>query len=143
MRTWMMAGVTALTLIGMADVASAVTAPDSKLMERAKEFFADEQWVRAIAEFQAVATDPREANRDEALFWLAQSEFETLDYSNAIQTLARLERQFPASRWVRWPSQICRPRFSPSMRYALLESDIKPPSSAEDVRKYCRESVHW
>jgi hypothetical protein len=101
MRTWMMAGVAALTLVGMADVASAATAPDSKRMERAKDFIADEQWVRAIVELQAIAADPREANRDEALFWLAQSEFETSDYANAIQTLARLERQFPASRWVR------------------------------------------
>jgi len=29
------------------------------------------------------------------------------------------------------------------LRYGLVESDVKPPSSAEDVRKYCRESVHW
>ena len=101
MRTWMMAGVAALTLVGMANVASAASTPDSKRMERAKEYFADEQWARAIVEFQAVAEDPREANRDEAFFWLAQSEFETADYANAIQTLARLERQFPASRWVR------------------------------------------
>ena len=108
MRTWMMAGVAVLTLVGMADVASATPTPpavsepakspesnpDSKRMERAKDFIADEQWVRAIAELQAVAADPREPNRDEALFWLAQSEFETADYANAIQTLARLERQF-------------------------------------------------
>ena len=117
MRTWMMAGVAALTLGGMADAASAAPTPpavsepakspesnpaDSKRMERAKEYFADEQWARAIVEFQAVADDPREANRDEALFWMAQSEFELEDYVNAIQTLARLERQFPASRCVRF-----------------------------------------
>lgn len=76
--------------------------PDSKRMERAKDYFAEEQWVRAIAEFQAVAADPKEANRDEALFWLAQSEHETGDHSAAIQTIMRLERQFPKSPWVRF-----------------------------------------
>jgi uncharacterized damage-inducible protein DinB len=29
------------------------------------------------------------------------------------------------------------------LRYASLESELKPPSCAEDVRTYCRESVHW
>ena len=76
--------------------------PDSKRMERAKDYFAEEQWARAIAEFQAVVADPKEANRDEALFWLAQSEHETGDQSAAIQTIVRLERQFPKSPWVRF-----------------------------------------
>jgi hypothetical protein len=75
--------------------------PDSKRMERAKDYFAEEQWVRAIAEFQAVAADPKEANRDEALFWLAQSEHESGDHSAAMQSIVRLERQFPRSPWVR------------------------------------------
>jgi hypothetical protein len=115
MRTWMMAGVAVVMVSATAGVASAAAAPtvsepakspesnpaDSKRMERAKEYFADEQWARAIVEFRAVADDPREASRDEALFWMAQSEFELEDYANAIQTLARLERQFPASRCVR------------------------------------------
>jgi hypothetical protein len=29
------------------------------------------------------------------------------------------------------------------LRYAIGESDVPPPSSAEDIRKYCRDSVHW
>jgi HEAT repeat protein len=113
MRTWLVAGVA--VWISMAGAASAATTPpavsvpakppesnpDSKRMERAKDYIADEQWARAIVELQAVAADPREANRDEALFWLAQSEYETGDHPAAIATLARLERQFPASRWVR------------------------------------------
>jgi hypothetical protein len=70
-------------------------------MERAKDYIADEQWARAIVELQAVANDSKEANRDEALFWLAQSEHETGDHPAAIQTIARLERQYPKSRWVR------------------------------------------
>ena len=52
-------------------------------------------------ELQAVAADPRETNRDEALFWLAHSEHETGDHAAAIQSIARLENLFPKSRWVR------------------------------------------
>ena len=74
MRSW-------ISLIGVAGclalaATAAAAAPDSKRMERAKDYIADEQWARAIVELQAVAEDPREANRDEALFWLAQSEHE-------------------------------------------------------------------
>src|SRR5260221_3436258 len=115
-RTFLLTGVAVTTLSGVGSAAFAAPAPpavsepatspepnpDSKRMERAKGYFADEQWVHAIAEFRAVADDPREANRDEALFWLAQSEHETGDHSATIQTLARLERQFPKSPWVRF-----------------------------------------
>src|SRR5205085_7748439 len=75
--------------------------PDSKRLAQAKDYIADEQWARAIAELQAAASDPKENNRDEALFWLAHSEHQAGDDAGAIQTVARLERQFPASRWVR------------------------------------------
>ncbi|HEX9366443.1 MAG TPA: tetratricopeptide repeat protein, partial [Vicinamibacterales bacterium] len=105
MRTWLVSGAAALLMTSVTAVAgeaSAAPAPDSKRMERAKGYFADEQWARAIAEFQALADDPREADRDVALFWLAQSEHETGDHLAAIQTLARLERQFPKSPWVRF-----------------------------------------
>jgi hypothetical protein len=40
-------------------------------MGRAKDYIAGEQWTRAIAELQLAAADPKEPNRDEALFWLA------------------------------------------------------------------------
>jgi hypothetical protein len=103
-RTLVKIGVVAVVALmswSMASAAFAVSAPDSKRMARAKDYIADEQWARAIVELQAVAADPREANRDEALFWLAQSEHETGDQPAAIQTIARLERLFPASRWVR------------------------------------------
>jgi HEAT repeats len=101
MRTWLTAGVTVMALLGTGGVSFAAPTPDSKRMERAKDYFADEQWARAIPEFRAVADDPKETNRDEALFWLAQSEYESEDYASAIQTIARLEGQYPASRWVR------------------------------------------
>jgi HEAT repeat protein len=74
---------------------------ESKRMERAKDLIADEQWVRAIDELKAAAADSKEPNRDEALFWLAHSENQARDYKTAIETISRLEREFPASRWVK------------------------------------------
>jgi len=74
---------------------------ESKRMERAKDLIADEQWVRAIDELKAAAADAKEPNKDEALFWLAHSENQARDYKTAIDTISRLEREFPASRWVK------------------------------------------
>lgn len=81
-------------------IASAGPAPDSKRVAQAKDYIADEQWTRAIAELKAAADDPREKNRDEALFWLLHSEHQSGDDASALQTISRLEREFPASRWV-------------------------------------------
>jgi hypothetical protein len=74
---------------------------ESKRMERAKDLIADEQWVRAIDELKAAASDPKEPNKDEALFWLAHSENQARDYKTAIETISRLEQGFPTSRWVK------------------------------------------
>jgi HEAT repeat protein len=76
-------------------------APDSKRLSQAKDYLADEQWVRAIDALRAAVADPAEKNRDEALFWLAHSEHQAGDLAAAVETLARLEREFPSSRWVR------------------------------------------
>ncbi|HEU4939286.1 MAG TPA: HEAT repeat domain-containing protein [Vicinamibacterales bacterium] len=76
-------------------------AAESKRMEHAKDLIADEQWVRAIEELKAAAADPKETNKDEALFWLAHSLNQTLDASGAIETIRRLERDYPTSRWVK------------------------------------------
>jgi len=76
-------------------------AAESKRMEHAKDLIADEQWVRAIDELKAAAADPKETNKDEALFWLAHSLNQTHDASGAIETIRRLERDYPASRWVK------------------------------------------
>jgi HEAT repeat protein len=108
--------------------------PDSKRMERAKDYFAEEQWARAIAEFQAVVADPKEANRDEALFWLAQSEHETGDQSAAIQTIARLERQFPKSPWVRFARslrvEIAQRLNRADVLWAVAMPPVPPPAPA-------------
>jgi len=98
MRTMALAAAAWLLAIGMA---AAATAPDSKRMSRAKEFIDDEQWGRAVAELQAAVADPKEANRDEALFWLAYSQHQAGDEVAALESLATLERTAPSSRWVR------------------------------------------
>jgi HEAT repeat protein len=83
-----------------AGLAGAAPAPDSKRLGHAKDLIADEQWTRAIAELQAAVDDPKEANRDEALFWLAHSQHQAGDDSSALQTIAKLERGTPTSKWV-------------------------------------------
>jgi len=75
--------------------------PESQRMERAKDLIADEQWARAVDELKAAAADPKETNKDEALFWLAHSQKESRDFSGAVETISRLERTFPASVWVK------------------------------------------
>ncbi len=83
-----------------AGLAQAAPAPDSKRLGHAKDLIADEQWSRAIAELEAAADDPKETNRDEALFWLAHSQHQAGDDGAALQAIARLEKTAPSSRWV-------------------------------------------
>ena len=95
--------------IAMAFIFAALLSPqillakpfESKRMERAKDLIADEQWARAVDELKAAAADPKEANKDEALFWLAHSQYQARDGGAAVDTIRRLEREFPASRWVK------------------------------------------
>jgi hypothetical protein len=74
---------------------------ESKRMERAKDLIADEEWVRAIDELKGAIADQKEANKDEALFWLAHSQNQARDAAAAVETIRRLEHDFPASRWVK------------------------------------------
>jgi hypothetical protein len=90
-----------LSLAVGAAAAGAAPAADSKQLGRAKDYIADEQWSRAVAELKAVIANPKEPNRDEALFWLAHSEHQAGDPAAAIETIARLERDYPSSKWVR------------------------------------------
>jgi hypothetical protein len=83
-----------------AGLGAAAPPPDSKRLAQGKDYITDEQWSRAIVELQAAADDPHERNRDEALFWLAHCEHQSGDDSSAIQTIARLERVYPRSRWM-------------------------------------------
>ena len=81
--------------------------PESKRLERAKDLIADEQWARAVDELKAAVADPAETKKDEALFWLAHSQSEIRDSGAAVETIGRLERQFPKSAWVK-PAQLLR-----------------------------------
>ena len=76
-------------------------AAESRRMARAKDLIADEQWTRAIEELRAAADDPREPNKEEALFWLAHSFNQEGDFASAVESIRRLDRDFPSSRWVK------------------------------------------
>lgn len=76
-------------------------AAESQRLERAKDLIAEEQWVAAIDELKAATADPKEPNKDEALFWLAHSQNQARDAAAAVGTVARLEREYPKSRWVK------------------------------------------
>ena len=80
---------------------SAAEPQTSPRMEKAKDYIADEEWRRAIDVLWAAATDPKEKNQDEALFWLAHSQHQAGDLAEAVATISDLERKFPASRWVK------------------------------------------
>lgn len=82
-------------------VPGAVAAAESQRLERAKDLIADEQWVAAIDELKAAAADPKETNKAEALFWLAHSQYQARDAGAAVETIGRLEREYPKSPWVK------------------------------------------
>jgi HEAT repeat protein len=99
-----------LCCIALIFAGSAATAPpvsaepaptESRRMARAKDLIADEQWSLAVRELRAAAADPREPNKDEALFWLAHSQNQDNDIAAAIESIRQLEREHPSSRWVK------------------------------------------
>jgi len=100
MSTWRIGAAMILAAALLPQFAQA-RAVESKRMEQAKDLIADEQWVRAIDQLKAAVADPKETNKDEALFWLAHSLDQAHDASGAVETIRRLEREYPASRWVK------------------------------------------
>ena len=54
---------------------------------------------RRDAELRAAVADPKEPNKDEALFWLAHSQNQAGDFAEAVESIRRLQREFPKSRW--------------------------------------------
>ncbi len=113
---------------------------ESKRLERAKDLIADEQWVTAIDELKAAAADPKEANKDEALFWLAHSQNQARDSGDAVETIGRLEREYPKSRWVK-PARSLRIEIAQRLQRhdflwytAVREVPTPPPAPMAPVR---------
>lgn len=101
----------------------------SPRLERAKDLIAEEQWERAIEQLKAAAADAKEKNKDEALFWLAHSQHQARDLAAAVDTIVRLERQHPASRWVK-PARSLRIEIAQMLRRddVLWYTAVAPPS---------------
>jgi hypothetical protein len=97
------AGVLGVVLVGgmQAGVTARSASSDSERLGRAKDYIAEEQWVRAIAELREAARDRGEKEKDEALYWLAHSLNQAGDSAAAIATIRRLEREHPKSLWVK------------------------------------------
>ena len=68
-------------------------------MARAKDLISEDQWMAAIPVLRAAAADPKEPNKDEALFWLAHSQNQAGDLAEAVESIRALQRDFPKSRW--------------------------------------------
>ena len=68
-------------------------------MARAKDLISEDQWTAAIPVLRAAAADPKEPNKDEALFWLAHSQNQAGDLAEAVESIRTLQRDFPKSRW--------------------------------------------
>jgi hypothetical protein len=99
-RTCHVVALAAVLSTAFPHAALAAAPADSQRMARAKDLIADEQWARAIQELRAALADAKEPSKDEALFWLAHSQNQTMDFAPAVETIRRLEREYPSSRWV-------------------------------------------
>ena len=100
MRNWGVLGVVVIVLIAGSEVLGAAPLPaESARMARAKDLISDDQWTAAIPVLRAAAADPKEPNRDEALFWLAHSQNQAGDLAEAVESIRTLQRDFPKSRW--------------------------------------------
>jgi HEAT repeats len=80
---------------------------ESRRLIRAKDYIAEEQWLRAIEELRVAVADTKETRRDEALYWLAHSLNHSGDPAASVETIRRLEREYPSSIWVK-PAQSLR-----------------------------------
>jgi hypothetical protein len=100
MRNWGVLGIVAISLIAGSLAAAAAPLPaESARMARAKDLISDDQWAAAIPVLRAASTDPKEQNKDEALFWLAHSQNQSGDLAEAVDSIRRLQREYPKSRW--------------------------------------------
>jgi hypothetical protein len=117
---------------GVPALSAAAAGPlQSPRLERAKDYIADEQWQRAIEQLTAAANDAKERNKDEALFWLAHSQHQARDLTAAVETIARLEREYASSRWVK-PARSLRIEIAQKLRRSdVLWWTARPPEPAQ------------
>jgi hypothetical protein len=93
------AAVVVALMIGAAQNVAALEPADSPRLARAKDLISDERWTAAIPELRAAVNDRREQNKDEALFWLAHSQNQAGDLAEAVESIRRLQSEYPKSRW--------------------------------------------
>jgi HEAT repeats len=100
MKNWGVLGVVAIVLIAGSEWLGAAPLPaESARMARAKDLISEDQWMAAIPVLRAAAADPKEPNKDEALFWLAHSQNQAGDLAEAVESIRTLQRDFPKSNW--------------------------------------------
>ncbi len=100
MKNFGVVGVFVLALLAGGDAVWATPMPaESARMSRAKDLISDDQWTAAIPVLRAAAADPKEPNKDEALFWLAHSQNQAGDLADAVESIRALQRGHPKSRW--------------------------------------------
>jgi hypothetical protein len=100
MKNFGVVGVLLLALLAGGDLVWATPMPaESARMARAKDLISDDQWAAAIPVLRAAAGDPKEPNKDEALFWLAHSQNQAGDLADAVESIRALQSGFPKSRW--------------------------------------------
>jgi hypothetical protein len=127
-------------LIGWAATAFAM-GPESKRLGRAKDFIADERWPAAIDELRTAVADPKETRKDEALYWLAHSLNQSGDTAAGIETITRLEREYPSSMWVK-PARALRIEIAVRLNRsdvlwwtALQPAPVRPKGTTNDSPK--------
>src|SRR5262245_10498651 len=86
-------------MIGAAQSVAALEPADSPRLARAKDLISEERWTAAIPELRAALNDRREQNKDEALFWLAHSQNQAGDLAEAVESIRKLQSEYPKSRW--------------------------------------------
>ena len=143
---YIVAGAVMALAVGAGPAAAVSPEPQtSPQMERAKDFIADEQWVRAIEVLKAAAVDKKERNQDEALFWLAHSQHQAGDLLNAVSTVGELEQKFPSSRWVK-PARSIRVELAQKLRredvlWFMVTAPPAPPAPTPTPRSPAATTV--
>ena len=99
MRNWGVVVVMALALVAGGEVARAASPAESARMARAKDLISEDRWAAAIPVLRAAVADPKERNKDEALFWLAHSQNRAGDLAEAVESIRKLQREHAKSRW--------------------------------------------